>query len=333
MNLIDVIAKNSRIYPDQTAFVEVRPATKVRKEIPWRRFEDRVDKIAAALREMGVTRGDRVLLFGRNSIHWLEIYFAVLKTGSWIAPLNYRFTNEDIAYCANVSQPLVCFCDQEFAERMTLLRPSLTSVRTYISIGEKTFEGMEKLESLIEATSCRSLGVELKDEEPCGLYFTSGTTGTPKPILLTHQNLFCSAITEATNHLWKQSDRLLMIPPLYHSAIGHLLGPMAVGARSVLLTETVSPQTIFETMSNEQLSVVFLLVPWTMDILGALDRGDLRLEEYDLSGWRLMHMGAQPIPAVLIRRWKAYFPDMQYDTCYGLTEGFGPRRGRSWDRK
>jgi acyl-CoA synthetase (AMP-forming)/AMP-acid ligase II len=164
----------------------------------------------------------------------------------------------------------------------------------------------------------------LKDEDPCGLYFTSGTTGAPKPILLTQKNLFCSGLTEAVNHLWNHGDSLLMIPPLYHSAIGHLLGPMVVGARSVLLTEAISPQLIFETMSKEQLSVVFLLVPWTMDILGALDRGELRLEDYDLSGWRLMHMGAQPIPPALIRRWKAYFPKMQYDTCYGLTEGSGP---------
>jgi acyl-CoA synthetase (AMP-forming)/AMP-acid ligase II len=99
---------------------------------------------------------------------------------------------------------------------------------------------------------------------------------------------------------------------------------MIVGARSVLLTEAITPQIIFETMAKEQVSVVFLLVPWTLDILGALDRGELRLGEYDLSRWRLMHMGAQPIPAVLIRRWKDYFPEMQYDTCYGLTEGSGP---------
>jgi acyl-CoA synthetase (AMP-forming)/AMP-acid ligase II len=115
-----------------------------------------------------------------------------------------------------------------------------------------------------------------------------------------------------------------MIPPLYHSAIGHLFGPMIVGARSVLLTEAVTPHSIFEAMAKERISAVFFLVPWTMDILGALDRGELRLKDYDFSRWRLMHMGAQPIPAILIQRWKTYFPEMQYDTCYGLTEGSGP---------
>jgi acyl-CoA synthetase (AMP-forming)/AMP-acid ligase II len=324
MNLVDIIAKNSRIYPNETAFVEARPVTKARKETSWRRFEERVNRIARALRDMEIKQGDRVLLFGRNSIHWLEVYFGVLQVGAWVAPLNYRFTNEDIAYCSNVSEPVVCFCDEEFGERMMVLRPNLPTIRKYVSIGEKVFEGMENMENLIERTSSGYVDAELKDEEPCGLYFTSGTTGAPKPILLTQKNLFCSGVTEATNHLWKHDDSLLMIPPLYHSAIGHLLGPVVVGARSVLLTEAITPQIIFETMAKEQVSVVFLLVPWTLDILGALDRGELRLGEYDLSRWRLMHMGAQPIPAVLIRRWKDYFPEMQYDTCYGLTEGSGP---------
>lgn len=324
MNLIDILAKNSRLYPNETAFVEVRPVTRGREEVSWRRFGERVSRIANGLTEGGVRPGDRVLLLGRNSIHWLEVYFGILKTGAWVTPLNYRFMNEDIAYCVNVSEPRVCFFDEEFAERMMSLRKDLPPLKRYISIGPKSFEGMDTLEGFIEGASSRSLEAELKDEDPCALYFTSGTTGAPKPILLTQKNLFCCGVTEVMNHLWRHEDSLLMIPPLYHSAIGHLFGPMLVGARSVLLTEAITPQAIFETMSREHLSVVFLLVPWTMDILGALDRGELRLEDYDLGTWRLMHMGAQPIPAVLIQRWKAYFPEMQYDTCYGLTEGSGP---------
>jgi len=324
MNLLDIIAKNSRTYPDETAFVELRPVTNARKEVSWRQFEVRVNKIANALKGTGVRQGDRVLLLGRNSVHWLEVYFGVLKTGAWIAPLNYRFTDEDIAYCAKVSEPVVCFCDEEYAERMSVLRRNLSTLKTCVSIGAKTFEGIENFERFIEPASPNPSEVELKDEDPCGLYFTSGTTGAPKPILLTHKNLFASGLTEATNHFWKHTDSLLMIPPLYHSAIGHLLGPMIVGARNVLLTEVITPQVIFDAMSTEKLSVVFLLVPWTMDILGALDRRELQLKNYDLSRWRLMHMGAQPIPPVLIQKWKDYFPEMQYDTCYGLTEGSGP---------
>ena len=269
-------------------------------------------------------QGDRVLLLGRNSINWIEVYFGVLKTGAWITPLNYRFTDDDIGYCAKVADPVVFFYDEEFVERVNGLRSKLPTVKKYISLGERRLAGMEVLENLLEQASPLSQEVALKDEDPCGLYFTSGTTGSPKPILLTHKNLFSSGIIEATNHLLKHTDSFLMIPPLYHSAIGHVLGAIIVGARTILLTETVTPHYIFETMSIEQGSVVFLLVPWAMDILGALDRGELKLGDYNLTGWRLMHMGAQPIPASLIHKWKGYFPEMQYDTCYGLTEGSGP---------
>jgi len=324
MNLTDILEKNSRIYPDETALVEVRPVTKGRREIRWREFEERVNRIANLLRGMGVRQEDRILLLGRNSIHWVEVYFGVLKTGAWITPLNYRFTDDDIAYCASVAEPVVFVFDEEFTERVKTLRPKLPTVRRYISIGNNRTEDVARLEDLLEKAASTSPGVDLRDEDPCGLYFTSGTTGAPKPILLSHKNLFCSAITEAVNHLWRHNDRLLMIPPLYHSAIGHLLGPMVVGARSVLLTEAISPQYIFEVMSQEELSVIFLLVPWVLDILSALDRGELKRSDYNLSAWRLMHMGAQPIPPTLIHRWKDHFPEMQYDICYGLTEGSGP---------
>ena len=69
---------------------------------------------------------------------------------------------------------------------------------------------------------------------------------------------------------------------------------------------------------------MWLLVPWAQDILNALDNGELKLEDYELSQWRLMHIGAQPVPQSLIKRWKEYFPHHQYDTNYGLSESIGP---------
>jgi acyl-CoA synthetase (AMP-forming)/AMP-acid ligase II len=324
MNLTDLVTKNSRIYPEETALVEVGPLTKRRKEVRWREIEERINRIANLLKAMGVGRGERVLFLGRNSIPWVEVYFGVLKSGAWITPLNYRFTDSDIAYCAKAAEPVVFIFDEEFAGRVDALRPELRTVIRYVSIGDKRTGDMARLEDLLSEVPSTPPGVDLNDEDPCGLYFTSGTTGAPKPILLSHKNLFSSAITEAINHAWRHEDSLLMIPPLYHSAIGHLLGPMVVGARSVLLTEAISPFYIFEAMSRERLSVIFLLVPWVLDILSALEHGDLRLGDYDLSAWRLMHMGAQPIPPTLIQRWKEHFPKMEFDICYGLTEGSGP---------
>ena len=132
------------------------------------------------------------------------------------------------------------------------------------------------------------------------------------------------AATEASNHGFVSTVRFLMMPPMYHLAIQHLLAVMLAGGCSVLLTEQISPRYIVETIARERLTAVFLLVPWAVDLLNALDKKEIRIEEYDLSCWRRTFMGAQPIPPVVVHRIKAYFPHMEYDTTYGLSETAGP---------
>ncbi len=95
------------------------------------------------------------------------------------------------------------------------------------------------------------------------------------------------------------------------------------GGKAVLL-KGVKPKWIIEAVSNESCTIVWLLVPWAQDIMDAIDRGEIKLEDYHLDQWRLMHIGAQPVPPSLIRRWKTFFPDHDYDTNYGLSESLGP---------
>ena len=320
--MIDIITKNARIYPQHTAFVEVRPVSQSRTSITWAQFDDRINRLAGSLIEKGVRKGDKIFIFGKNSINWLETYFAVMATGAWAVPLNFRFDDGSIKYCADAAHPVAFFMDAEFASRISAIRSDLPTVKNYICIG--AFEGMQNMQALIEKTPAGRPQITLKDDDACALYFTSGTTGEPKPVLHVHKNLMCVALNEATNERWEQTDCLLMLPPFYHLAIGHLLGCMLAGGRAILLTEKVTPAYIFENISNERVSLLFLLVPWALDILQALDSGELKKENYDLTQWRLLYMGAQPIPASLVQRWWNYFPGMQFDNVYGLSETTGP---------
>ena len=324
MNLIDVVGKFARLSPRGTAFVEVRSLSGLRDEIRWGEFHDRTDRIADSLLREGIQGRDKVFLLGRNSIRWLEAYFSILKTGAWAVPLSFRFTDDDVLHCARVAEPTAFLFDEEYAGRVGRLRKELNTVRHCTVIGPDRVEGTATLEDLVRNGSPQTLPVALSDEDECALYFTSGTTGVPKPVLLRHKNLMCIAATEAANHGFVSSDRFLMMPPMYHLAIGHLLGVMAAGGCSVLLTGQISPRFILETVARERVSAVFLLVPWAVDLLNALDRKEVRLEDYDLACWRRTFMGAQPIPPVLVQRIKGYFPQMEYDTVYGLSESAGP---------
>src|SRR3972149_7214228 len=105
MNLMEMVAKNARMYPTDTALVEIRPSANVRKEITWAQFHERMNRLANALLDRGITRKDKVYLLGRNSINWLEAFFGSMATGAWVVPLNFRFMDDDIRYCANVAEP------------------------------------------------------------------------------------------------------------------------------------------------------------------------------------------------------------------------------------
>ncbi len=320
-----MVARNARMYPDEIALAELRPSEGMRKEITWRGFDERINRFANALVDRGISKGDKVIHWMMNSISWLEAYFGIIRGGAWAVPLNFRFTSQDLRYCADIAEAKAMILGEEFTERVEAIRSQLSTIEDYIYVGQTVPEGMEDFEDMISNSSPKPVDVGLKDEDECALYFTSGTTGAPKPILLTHKNMECAAITENYNHCVRHSDNFLLLQPLYHTGGKmHWFGSLIVGGRATLLGGRLTPQNILEAVHKERATKVMVLVPWIQDILTALDRGELRKEDYDLSCWRLMHSGAQPIPASLIKRWKEYFPNMQYDTDYGLGEATGP---------
>ncbi len=324
MTIVDMLERNAGEYPDETALIELKPGQGIRRQVTWKEFNDRANRIACVLTERGIGKGDRVIHLMMNSIVWLEAYFGIIRTGAWAVPLNFRFNAKDIRYCVDISGARAMVLGEEFTDRIAGIRTHLSTVRDYLFVGQDLPHGMEDLETLIDEAPSQPLDVPLGDDDTCGLYFTSGTTGDPKPIVLTHRNMEFAAITEQRHHYQRHEDNFILIPPLYHTgAKMHWFGSLLVGGRATILTE-INPQSIFEAVSSERGTIVWLLVPWAQDILGALDRGELRIEDYDLSCWRLMHIGAQPVPPSLVRRWKEYFPKMQYDTNYGLSESTGP---------
>jgi acyl-CoA synthetase (AMP-forming)/AMP-acid ligase II len=320
----EMLARNARMYPDDCALVELKPSKKYRREITWREFDNEANRVASALLGAGVKKGDKVIHWMMNSIDWLIAYFGILRTGAWVVPLNFRFTSQDFLYCAGISEAKIMIIGEDFIERVNSIKPKLTGVDKYIAVAVNAPSYMTLYHDFVAGASIQDPGIELKDEESCSLYFTSGTTGMPKPILLTHSNLKSAAITEIAHHKQTRDDNFILIPPLYHTGSKmHWFGSLIVGGKATLLNE-MSPKNILEAVDKEKGTIVWLLVPWAHDILVALEKGDLNKEDYNLDSWRLMHIGAQPVPPSLVRHWKKVFPTMQYDTNYGLSESTGP---------
>jgi acyl-CoA synthetase (AMP-forming)/AMP-acid ligase II len=259
-----------------------------------------------------------------NSLEWLPVYFGILKAGALAVPLNYRYTAEEIKYCLKLSDSSVLVFGSEFIGRVEEICDRIPDVKYTFYVGEDCPTFSESYDELVTYCSSKAPDIKLTDDDDAAVYFSSGTTGFPKAILHAHRSLVHAAKTEQAHHSQTKDDVFLCIPPLYHTgAKMHWFGSLVVGGKAVILKGT-KPEWIIKTASEEKCSIIWLLVPWAQDILDAIDRKDIDLSKYELSQWRLMHIGAQPVPPSLIKRWLSVFPHHEYDTNYGLSESIGP---------
>lgn len=344
MPVTDLLERNNKLYGEEVALIELNPTmtdtrrktwkeydlvqqtvnAPYRREITWGIFDEKANRVANMLLSRGIQKGDRVAILMFNCLEWLPIYFGILKTGAIAVPFNFRFSADEIKYCADLAEVQILFFGPEFIGRIESMEDELSKGRLLIYVGDGCPTFAESYRELVADCSSQPPLVLLEDEDNAAIYFSSGTTGFPKAILHNHESLMQAAQMEQKHHLTGRDDTFLCIPPLYHTgAKFHWMGSLCAGSKAVLLKGT-TPENILSAVSNEHCTIVWLLVPWAQEILDAFDRGDLNPADYDLSQWRLMHIGAQPVPPSLIKHWKEYFPDHLYDTNYGLSESTGP---------
>ena len=344
MPITDLLERNSKLYGEEVALIEINPeihenarvtwkeysliqptsSTYYRRDITWSVFDEKANRVANLLQGRGIRKGQKVAILLMNCLEWLPIYFGILKAGAIAVPLNFRYTAEEIDYCVKLADVDVLFFGPEFIGRIEQIAEDLGKERLLFFVGDSCPTSADDYLFLVSNCSSSAPKVLITDEDPAAIYYSSGTTGFPKAILLKHAALLQSAQMEAVHHKTTKDDVFLCIPPLYHTgAKMHWFGSLYTGSHAVLLKGN-APEAILEAVSSEGCTIVWLLVPWAQDLLAALDAGTLRLSDYSLSQWRLMHIGAQPVPPSLIKRWLHYFPHHQYDTNYGLSESCGP---------
>ena len=344
MPITEFLERNATLYKDDVSLVEINPEVQEksrvtwreyslieqganrdgRSEITWDEFNRRANRFANFLLSRGIKKGDRVAILLMNCIEYLPIYFGILKTGALAVPLNYRYTADEIKYCLKLSESDAIVFGPEFIGRMEQICDRIPDVKLRLYLGEDCPTFAESYNKLVKYCTSRNPETVISDDDHAAIYFSSGTTGFPKAILHAHRALVHSCEVEQNHHSQSKDDVFLCIPPLYHTgAKMHWFGSLLVGAKSVLL-KGAKPEWIIKAVSEEECSIVWLLVPWAQDILDSIERGDIDLSRYNLDQWRLMHIGAQPVPPSLIKRWMKIFPHHQYDTNYGLSESIGP---------
>ena len=345
MIITDFLEKNARLYGQETALVEINPSEErdkavtwwdfnliesagqdapYRRELSWKDFDRRANRFANLLLSRGLKKGTKVAVLLMNCLEWLPIYFGILKAGCVAVPMNFRYASDEIKYCLELADVDVLVFGPEFVSRMDAIVNDIPGVRMLFYVGKNGPEYTEDCLRLTGFCSSSAPPIAMTEEDDAAIYFSSGTTGFPKAILHNHQSLVHSCLTEQNHHSQQRGDVFLCIPPLYHTgAKMHWFGSLLSGSKAVLL-RGVKPEWILRAVTEEQCTIVWLLVPWAQDLLDAIDDGRVDLSKFRLDQWRLMHVGAQPVPPSLIRRWMKVFPHHAYDTNYGLSESIGP---------
>jgi len=342
--LTDYLERNARLYGIETALVEINPSEErdqattwrdmnliesanpdapYRREMSWAEFDRRANKFANLLLSRGVEKGTKVAILLMNCLEWLPIYFGILKAGCIAVPMNFRYSSEEIKYCLDLADVDVLVFGPEFVSRMDAIADEI-KLRFTFYVGKNGPAYTEDCIRLMGFCSTSAPPVALTEKDYAAIYFSSGTTGFPKAILHNHRALAYSCEVEQAHHGQQREDVFLCIPPLYHTgAKMHWFGSLYSASKAVLL-RGVKPEWILRAVTEERCSIVWLLVPWAQDLLDAIDAGRVNLDDYYLDQWRLMHIGAQPVPPSLVTRWLKVFPHHQYDTNYGLSESIGP---------
>ena len=324
MNYANYAVIHARHLSDKVCLIERTPSLNQRRTLTWRQFNDEINKVANYLsKQLGIKDGDFVMHLQNNSLEWLITYYGIIKIGAVVVPLNFRFLGADILYAARICNPSAFIIGSEFLPVVQPVQKNLKTVKTYICVGPSVPDDMIDYQSLAAGSDISEAIVDVADHHDLAMMFTSGTTGDPKPVLHTHYSLNNTAIGNGMSYFVEKNDNYVFFLPLYHSGTMFLWAPFyATGAVGTILREFSDPKWIIETMASEKGTDVLFVVPIAVAILNAIRDGEIKLADYDLSSWRYMEIGAQPVPFDVMKRLVETLP-CGVSNIYGITEGGG----------
>lgn len=285
------------------------------RRFTYAEYDERVNRLANGLRALGAQPGDIISFLTYNTHHLLEAYYGVLQIGAVLNPINTRMGPNEIKYILEHSASTVVFAHADFADLVRQQRDHLPMLRQIVIMEGEPQAGEHEYEALLADASPEHIAVEVTDENAmCELFYTSGTTGMPKGVALSHRNLYLHAMTFLSGFGVTSDDVFLHIVPLFHvNGWGTPQFLTAVGGKHVMLRR-VTPADICQLVEQERVTRLFG-VPTVMNAL--VNYPDL--DKYDLSSITQIAMGGAPSSYALVDRLERTF-NCQAIGIYGLSE-------------
>jgi fatty-acyl-CoA synthase len=285
------------------------------RRVTYGELNRHVNRIANALLALGVERGDRVAVLGRNSVEYCAIYFALAKAGAVMVPLNFRYRPGEITYATTQSGTSWFLYEAALGDQVAAARPELPSVRRFLVFGDGVPDGPDSLSRLATAAGEDEPGVEVAEDDPRIIMYTSGTTGFPKGATLSHRQQYLHALLYAHEVGMRASDVALLIYPLFHAGgTDCLLLPLLLVGGTAVILDRVDAQDILTAAVHEQATFLFCVPTVWRRITRALDEHPV-----NLAALRMCVSSSDTIPRELLHAIKKHVsaPVIQ---LYGLTE-------------
>jgi len=288
--------------------------------VTYAEFHARSNQLARALARLGVRRGDRVAVMAANRTEYPIVYFAVLKLGAIVVPVNARYTADEVAAVVGHSEAETFFVAGEFAELIGSLRTTgrLPLVQRWIALDPPDQGADPSLAALADAEPTDDVAVAIDEQDPHVMLYTSGTTGSPKGTLLSHRSYWLQGLTSQLLLGFNEDDVALSMFPMFHMGGWAMpLGFWHGGGTAVILTKA-DPRLILETIQRERVTY-FYAVPTVFTSLLTLPEFD----RFDVSSLRKLGGGTAAMPAALVHQIMQRFRCHDMVILYGSTEA-GP---------
>lgn len=308
MSIVDGLKKSVASSPDKTA--AICGSTRY----TFSELNERVDRLSTALLGLGIERGDRVAVLALNCHRFFELYYGIAQIGAVAVPINFRIPPSEIKYILDHSGSRAIAVDAALTPALEAVRSELETVERFISIADHPAAGFLAYEELIANSPPLVDAPKIEDEELLGFFYTSGTTGEPKGVMLTHRNMLSNIAHSEGVYRYLPSDIYLHSAPMFHLADGAAVFSNTARGATQAFIPRFDPKHVLATIARERISLA-LFVPTMINFL--LQEPDL--ESYDLSSLRHITYGASPIAPEVLRRAMKVF-GCQFGQGYGLTE-------------